>query len=209
MGWVKLKYLSNKNGFLGVDNKFNFKEKVVVVPFGLEKTVSYGGGTRNAPREIIKASHQVELFDEELNKETFRHIGIITIKPFKIKNNLRSAMIQIADINEKILSKKLFPLVLGGEHFITSGSIRPFVKKYKTLYILHFDAHADLREQYDGERFSHATAIRRCLDFKNVKVISFGIRNLSKEEINFYNNNRKKIKNFLGKKKKKKKKKKS
>ena len=54
-----MKYLSNKNGFLGVDNKFNFKVKVVVVPFGLEKTVSYGGGTRNGPKEIIKDSHQL------------------------------------------------------------------------------------------------------------------------------------------------------
>ncbi len=56
-----MKYLSNKNGFLGIDNKFNFKEKVVIIPFGLEKTVSYGGGTKNGPKEIIKASHQVEL----------------------------------------------------------------------------------------------------------------------------------------------------
>ena len=51
-----MKYLSNKNGFLGIDNKVNFKEKVVIVPFGLEKTVSYGGGTKNGPKEIIKAS---------------------------------------------------------------------------------------------------------------------------------------------------------
>ena len=64
----KLQYLSNKNGFLGIDNKVNIKEKVIIVPFGLEKTVSYGGGTKNGPREIIKASHQVELFDEELNR---------------------------------------------------------------------------------------------------------------------------------------------
>ena len=63
-----MNFLSNKNGFLGIDNRFNFKEKVVVVPFGLEKTVSYGGGTKNGPKEIIKASHQVELFDEELDK---------------------------------------------------------------------------------------------------------------------------------------------
>ena len=62
---INLQYLSNKNGFLGIDNKFNFKEKVDIVPFGLEKTVSYGSGTRNGPKEIIKASHQVELYDEE------------------------------------------------------------------------------------------------------------------------------------------------
>ena len=103
----KLQYLSNKNGFLGIDNKFNFKEKVIIVPFGLEKTVSYGAGTKNGPKEIIKASHQVELFDEELNKETFRSIGIKTLKPFKVKNQIKSAMTQIADINKKILSKKL------------------------------------------------------------------------------------------------------
>ena len=84
---------------------------------------------------------------------------------------------------------------MGGEHSITSGSIRPFVKKFDNLYILHFDAHADLREKYNGEKYSHATAIKRCLDFKNVKVVSFGIRNLSKEEMNFYNKN-KKIKIF-------------
>ena len=77
-----MKYLSNKNGFLGVDNKFNFRERVVIVPFGLEKTVSYGGGTKNGPKEIIKASHQVELYDEELNCEPYKKIGIKTLKPW-------------------------------------------------------------------------------------------------------------------------------
>ncbi len=196
-----MKFLKQKDGFLGYDACTKIKNKVVIVPFGLEKTVSYGGGTKNAPKEIIKASHQVELFDEELGKETFRNIGIKTLKPFKIKNQIKSAMAQIANINKKILSEKLFPLVLGGEHSITSGSIRPFVNKFKSLYILHFDAHADLREQYEGERYSHATSIRRCLDFKNVKVISFGIRNLSKEEMNFYNLNKKRIKIFWANKK--------
>ena len=64
-----MNYLSNKQGFLGIENKFNIKEKAVIVPFGLEKTVSYGSGTKNGPREIIKASHQVELFDEDLHCE--------------------------------------------------------------------------------------------------------------------------------------------
>ncbi len=191
-----MKFLKQKDGFLGYDANTKIKSKVVVVPFGLEKTVSYGGGTKNAPKEIIKASHQVELFDEELKKETFRDIGIKTLKPFKIKKKIKSAMSQIAEINMQIFSKKLFPLVLGGEHSITIGSIRPFVKTYNSLYILHFDAHADLRDKYNGEKYSHATAIRRCLDHKNVKVISFGIRNLSKGEMNFYKKNKKKIKIF-------------
>ena len=83
-----MKYLPNKKGFLGIDNKFNFKERVVVIPFGLEKTVSYGSGTKNGPKEIIKASHQVELFDEELKKEPYKEIGIKTLKPFPIKKKL-------------------------------------------------------------------------------------------------------------------------
>ena len=194
-----MNYLDQKKGFLGFDAINNNASKVVVVPFGLEKTVSYGSGTKNGPKEIIKASHQVELFDEELNKEPYQEIGIQTLKPFKIKSKLKDALDQISDINKKILSEKKFPLVLGGEHSITPGSIKPFAKTYNELIILHFDAHADLRESYQGEKFSHASAIKRCLDFKNIKVVSFGIRNLSKTEMDFYMENKKRIKIFWAK----------
>ena len=194
-----MKYLSNKNGFLGIDNKFNFKEKVIVVPFGLEKTVSYGGGTRNGPKEIIKASHQVELYDEELNCEPFKKIGIKTLKPFKIEKNVKKALSVMSKINQEILEKKLFPMTLGGEHSITPGCITPFTKKFRNICLLHFDAHADLRDSYNGEKFSHASAIRRCLDYPNVSVISFGIRNISKEEIPFLKRNSKRIKIFWAK----------
>ena len=194
-----MKYFSNKKGFLGIDNKFTFKEKAVVIPFGLEKTVSYGGGTKNGPKEIIKASHQVELYDEELNYEPFKKVGIKTLKPFKIDKNIKKALKKMSDINEKILSKKLFPITFGGEHSITPGCIAPFVKKYKKLCLLHFDAHADLRESYNGEKFSHASAIKRCLDYKNVSVISFGIRNISKSEISYLKKNSSRINIFWAK----------
>jgi len=194
-----VKYLSNKKGFLGIDNKFNFKEKVVVIPFGLEKTVSYGGGTRNGPKEIIKASHQVELYDEELNCEPYKKIGIKTLKPFKIQKNIKKALNKMSKINEEILNKKIFPLTLGGEHSITPGCIAPFAKKYKKLCLLHFDAHADLRESYQGEKFSHASAIKRCLDYKNVSLISFGIRNISKNEMPYIKKNSSRINIFWAK----------
>ena len=199
----RLNYLTNKQGFLGIDNKFNFKEKAIVVPFGLEKTVSYGGGTKNGPREIIKASHQVELYDEELKCEPFKKIGIKTLKPFKIKKKIKKAIDQIAEINQKILDNKLFPITLGGEHSITPGCIKPFVKKYRKLTLLHFDAHADLRESYSGEKFSHASAIKRCIDHKNVSVVSFGIRNISAEEIPILKKNKKRINIYWAKDKKK------
>ena len=166
-----MNYLKNREGFLGIENKFNFKEKVVIVPFGLEKTVSYGGGTRNGPKEIIKASHQVELYDEELNCEPYKKIGIKTLKP----------------------------MTFGGEHSITPGCISPFTKRYKNLCLLHFDAHADLRESYNGEKFSHASAIKRCLDYKNVSIISFGIRNISKSEIPYLKKNSSRINIFWAK----------
>jgi agmatinase len=191
-----MEYLSNKKGFLGIDNKVTIKEKVIIVPFGLEKTVSYGGGTKNGPKEIIKASHQVELFDEELKKEPYKEIGIKTLKPFLIKNKIEKALDQLSKINEKIISHNKFPMVFGGEHSITPGAIKPLVKKYDEIVLLHFDAHADLRESYNGEKFSHASAIKRCLDFDNVKVVSFGIRNLSQPEMTYYENNRSRVEIF-------------
>jgi len=194
-----VKYFTNKKGFLGIDNKFNFKEKVVIVPFGLEKTVSYGRGTKNGPKEIIKASHQVELYDEELNYEPYKKIGIRTLKPFKIDKNIKKALKKMSNINEEILNKKKFPMTFGGEHSITPGCIAPFVKKYKKLCLLHFDAHADLRESYNGEKFSHASAIKRCLDHINVSLISFGIRNISKSEIPYLKKNSSRINIFWAK----------
>lgn len=194
-----MKYLSNKSGFLGIDDNFLFKEKVIIIPFGLEKTVSYGSGTKNGPKEIIKASHQVELYDEELNCEPYKKIGIKTLKPFKIDKNIKKALEKMSKINEEILNKNLFPLTFGGEHSITPGCLKPFTKKFKKICLLHFDAHADLRESYNGERFSHASAIKRCLDYSNVSVISFGIRNISESEIPFLKKNSSRIKIFWAK----------
>ncbi len=198
-----MNYLSNKQGFLGIDNKFKIKEKAVIVPFGLEKTVSYGGGTRNGPKEIIKASHQVELFDEDLKCDPYKKIGIKTIKPFPIKKKMDEALKQIEKVNESLLKKNIFPMILGGEHSITPGCIRPFIKRFNKLCLLHFDAHADLRQSYNGNKFSHASAIRRCLDYKNVNVISFGIRNISSSEVIYLNKNKKRINIFWAKDKKK------
>ena len=194
-----MKYLSNKKGFLGIDNKSNVEESVVIVPFGLEKTVSYGSGTSRGPREIIKASHQVELFDEDLNKEPYKSIGIKTLSPFPIKKNIVDALKQIENIIKILIDKKKFPLILGGEHSLTPGAIRPFVKKFGKICLLHFDAHADLRNSYNGNKFSHASAIRRCLDIPNVSVVSFGIRNISLSEIPFLKKNKKRINIFWSK----------
>ena len=105
-----MNYLDQKKGFLGFDANHKSESQVVVVPFGLEKTVSYGSGCKNGPKEIIKASHQVELYDEELHCEPYKKIGIKTLKPFKIDKNINKALKKMADVNKKILDKKLFPI---------------------------------------------------------------------------------------------------
>ena len=143
------------------------------------------------------------MFDEDLNCDPYKKIGIRTIKPFPIKKRMDEALKQIEKINESLLKKNIFPMILGGEHSITPGCIRPFVKKFDKLCLLHFDAHADLRQSYNGNKFSHASAIRRCLDYKNVSVISFGIRNISSSELTYLKKNKKRINIFWAKDKKK------
>ena len=192
-------FLSPVSGFLGLAKKNKSKNCVLVVPFGLEKSVSYGSGTKNGPKAILKASHQVELFDEELLQDSYKNFQIKTLKPFKIKKKLTDALNQLTIITKNILNKKEFPLILGGEHSITPGIIKAFSQKYKKITILQIDAHADLRDGYEGEKFSHASAMRRCLDYKNIEIISFGIRNLCSDEYKYYKSIPKRMKIFWGK----------
>lgn len=185
-------FLPQIDGFLGLEGEFS-DPKAVIVPFGLEDSVSYGGGTKNGPEAIIEASKQVELFDEEFWCEAVKKYGVATLPKFEIKSKIVDALAQIEEIVEKLLENGKFPLVLGGEHSITAGIIRPFVRKYRDLAVLHFDAHADLRDGYDGEHFSHAAALRRVMDYDISTLVSCGIRNISAEEIPYLDENRGRI----------------
>ncbi|USG60441.1 agmatinase [Sneathiella marina] len=182
------------DGFLGLpeEDAVNYAEaKAVIVPFGLEASVSYGGGTAAGPAAMIKASHQVELFDEDLWREPFRDFGVVTLaEPDFPSNNIAAALDILEGLNRQLLAEDKFPLVFGGEHSITPGAIRPFLDKYPDLILLHFDAHADLRDGHEGEHYSHAAAMRRVLDHPTVPVVSVGIRNISAEEIPFLEANR-------------------
>lgn len=192
----KPEIMQSKDAFLGLESEdaVSYEEaSAVIIPFGLEASVSYGGGTSNGPQAMIDASHEVELFDEDLWYEPFRDIGIVTMKEPKIENGVEKALGQLEGIVKKVMKDGKFPFVFGGEHSITAGAIRPFAKKYKDLAILHFDAHADLRDGYHGEKYSHASAIRRCLDHKNVEVVSVGIRNISASEIPYLEKNKKRV----------------
>lgn len=190
------------DGFLAIpeDESWGYDEaRAVVVPFGLEASVSYGGGTAQGPSAIIRASHQVELFDEEFWSEPVRDYGVVTLAEEPVGGEIEPALIRLEGMTKRLLDDGKFPLILGGEHSITAGAIRPFAARYPDLTILHFDAHADLRDGYDGEHFSHAAAMRRCLDNPNISLVSCGIRNISLGEIPFLEENGKRIKIFWAK----------
>jgi agmatinase len=198
----KLTCVAPEEGFLGLaaaDSVTYESAKAVIIPFGLERSVSYQGGTRLGPQAMIQASHEVELFDEFFMRETYRDIGLVTLEEAPIANTQEQAINQLAALVEQVLADKKFPFTFGGEHTITAGCIRPFAARYENLVILHFDAHADLRDGYQGEKFSHAAAMRRCLDFPNIQLVSLGIRNISQSEIPFVEANQDRVHIFYAK----------
>ncbi len=191
-----MNYLDSQVGFLGLaqaETVSTEQAQAVIVPFGLEASVSYGGGTARGPQAIVEASHQVELFDEEFWREVYREYGVATLDYPAIPSDIPAALDLLEATTDALLKQNKFPLILGGEHSLTAGSIRPFIKRYPDLAILHFDAHADLRDGYDGEHFSHAAALRRVMDHPIDTLVSIGIRNISASEIGFLDANRHRI----------------
>ena len=163
--------------------------KVVILPFPYEMTTCYVKGTENGPDAIIKASTEVELYDEELGNVF--EIGICTLKPLKV-NEKPELMAGIAYKNIKeLLSHGKFIATLGGEHSITSGIVKAFKEKFEDLSVLQIDAHADLKEEFEGSRHSHACAMKRVIDI--CPVVPVGIRSLSLEEAEFIKENNYKI----------------
>ena len=167
--------------------------RAVIIPFGLEASVSYGGGTAAGPRAILDASQQLELFDDELWREPYLDYGIATLRVPQIAASVEAALDQLAALTGSVIAADKFPFVIGGEHSLTAGAIRPLVTKYPDLAILQIDAHADLRDGYLGEHYSHASAMRRVLDNPSVALVSVGIRALCAEEASFYLDNRHRI----------------
>jgi agmatinase len=174
--------------------------RAVIIPFGLEASVSYGGGTSRGPQAMIDASPELELFDETFWCEPYKKIGVVTLPAPEIARPIPAALTQLEGIVDQVLEDGKFPMTFGGEHSITAGAIRPFMRRYPDLAILHFDAHADLRDGYMGEHYSHAAALRRCIDDDvlegqghHVTLVSCGIRNISASEIPFYEANKHRI----------------
>lgn len=150
----------------------------VVIPVPYDSTTSYGSGARKGPAAIIDASRQIEWFDEELGVETASKVSFYTLDELEPSmNGPEETLKRVEDVVGDVLEVGKFPIILGGEHSITAGAIRAF---QKNVSVLQLDAHADLREEFEGTRFNHACAMKRVLETHD--FVGIGIRSMCKEE---------------------------
>ncbi len=156
------------------------RSRFAVLPVPYEKTTTYAKGTAQGPAAILFASAQVELYDERGEDEPAQ-AGITTLPAFEFLGTPEA----LADALEKrvgeVLRRGQVPVILGGEHSISLGPLRATKRAFPTVGVLHFDAHGDLRDEYEGTRYGHGCVMRRVLDEK-VAIVQVGVRSLSSEE---------------------------
>lgn len=183
------KYYSIKNNFLAIDEEYsNYKDSLIaILPVPYEQTTSYGKGTSKGPKAILNASQYVEFFDEELNRELCfeKGKGICSLHPLEFKNKKeKKALDLIYDNVMNLIGDEKFVVTLGGEHSISTAPIKAHFDSFENLSILHFDAHSDLREEYEGSKYSHASFAARVAEF-TTSITQVGIRAQCKAEYDF------------------------
>ena len=165
--------------FLGLAACDQQQADAVIVPLPLEKTVCYGTGTWRAPRAILDASCQLELFDEETLVDFAESPRLRTLAPLPIEGGLQEYLATVADRVRALRGK--FVVALGGEHTVTYGVVTGLVDEPADLTIVQIDAHADLIDELDGRRWSHGTVMRRLWE-RGCRLVQIGVRSLSRSE---------------------------
>ena len=178
--------METPKNFLGIPEIELKDAEALILPVPFESTTSYGKGTKNGPGAILEASRQVELYDHELGVELQDKVKIATLPEVKFANETaEDAQPVITRVAENFTDK--FLVSLGGEHSITPALVKSYLKKYPDLSILYIDAHTDMREEWDGTKWSHACAARRCQEQGIEKIVWVGIRNTAKSEQQYIN----------------------
>lgn len=177
----------NKNiqTFIACDSEYQDAE-IILFGAGFDGTTSFRPGTRFAPSAIRNESFGIETYspyqDRDMLDYSFFDSGDLEL-PF---GNTEKVLSDIKERTEIILNDGKFPFMIGGEHLVTLGSVRAVAKEYPDLYIIHFDAHADLRDNYLGQKLSHACVLRRCHEIVgDGHVFQFGIRSGDRDEFKF------------------------
>ena len=175
----------NIETFIGCDSDYNDAELVIFgAPF--DSTTSYRPGTRFGPSAIRHESFGLETYSPYQDKDLEDHAIMDSGDLELCFGSSEQALKDIQGRTEQILQDGKIPLLLGGEHLVTLGSVRAAVQKYPDLHIIHFDAHTDLREDYLGAKLSHACVIRRCHDILgDGRIHQFGIRSGERAEWKF------------------------
>ena len=178
----------NTETFLGCDNEYEESEIVIFgAPF--DSTTSFRPGTRFASRTMRAESYGLETYSpyQDLDLEDYAVFDAGDLE--LCFGDASLALKDIENITRTILSDGKLPMMIGGEHLVTLGAVRAVHEKYPDLHIVHFDAHADLRDDYLGARLSHASVIRRCYEIVgDGKIYQFGIRSGDREEIRWGKN---------------------
>nr|MBF0221113.1 agmatinase [Desulfobulbaceae bacterium] len=157
-----------------------------VIPVPYEKTTSYGQGTSLGPQAILDASCQLELFDGKNIPASF---GLYTAPSVNCSGSETKIMERIAARVGDCVAHGKIPVVVGGEHTVTLGSILGLEHRYASYGVVHFDAHADLRNSYQGSQYSHACVMRRIHE-RNIPFFQFGTRSYCHEEHIFRKDNK-------------------
>jgi agmatinase len=173
---------SHPMNFLGLEPPLSdfANAKVLVWPVPFEKTVSYGSGTSEGPAAIIEASRYIELYDEDFGGETAQ-IGIHTLPAINTDYEPDEMIPLLEQRATELIATNKFICMLGGEHSISAPVVRAMFKKYPRLSVMQIDAHADLRNSYEGTPLSHASTMRRIVEV--CPAVQVGIRSISKEEV--------------------------
>jgi agmatinase len=177
--------------------------KIVILPVPFDKTSSWIKGSDRGPYAIINASRNLELYDIETASEIYKK-GIHTARPV-ISSNSLEMIDRVYKKTKKLLSDKKFVVILGGEHSVSLGAIKAHVELFRHLSILHLDAHSDMRDSYEGNKYSHACVMARTKEITK-NIISAGIRSMDSSELKninkqriFYASDIRKSKNWINK----------
>lgn len=172
----------NVHTFIACDHEYD-DSNIVLFGAPFDGTTSYRPGTRFASAAIRNESYGIETYSPYLDKD-MTDIRVFDAGDLEFGfGNTERVLKSIEEMTAQILKDNKIPMMVGGEHLVTLGSVRAALKKYPDLHILHFDAHTDLREDYLGETLSHASVIKRCWELiGDGKIYQFGIRSGEKEE---------------------------
>jgi agmatinase len=183
---IESRYVGLPLNFGGLPPEFSRfdRARVVILPVPYDLTTSYVSGTRRGPLALLEASTHLELYDEELRRETHK-IGIHTLDSLEPSAaNPKETIDRVEEATELILAARKFPFMLGGEHSLTLGPVRALKNNYQDFTIVQLDAHSDLRDAYQNTKFNHACVARRMHEL-GLNIVQIGIRAISSEEANF------------------------